>query len=62
MKNLKELVSKKLITVQSGNSIIKSYIGWDRLSSEIEEILNDLGYQLQIDFDEDRGMCYFYQK
>ena len=53
---------KKLITVQSGNSIIKSYIGWDRLSSEIEEILNNLGYQLKSDFDEDRGMCYFYQK
>jgi hypothetical protein len=62
MKNLKELVSKKLITVQSGNSIIKSYIGWDLLSSEIEEILNNLGYQLKSDFDEDRGMCYFYQK
>ena len=62
MKNLKELVSKKLITVQSGNSIVKNYIGWDRLSSEIEEILNNLGYQLKSDFDEDRGMCYFYQK
>ena len=62
MKNLKELVSKKLITVQSDNSIIKSYIGWNRLSSEIEEMLNNLGFQLKSDFDEDRDMCYFYQK
>ena len=62
MKNLKELVSKKLITVQSDNSIIKSYIGWNRLSSEIEEMLNNLGFQLKSDFDEDRGVCYFYQK
>ena len=62
MKNLKELVSKKLITVNNDNSVIKSYIGWYRLSSEIEEILNNLGFQLKSEFDEDRGMCYFYQK
>ena len=62
MKNLKELVSKKLITVNNDNSVIKSYIGWYRLSSEIEEMLNNLGFQLKSEFDEDRGMCYFYQK
>ena len=62
MKNLKELVSKKLITVNNDNSVIKSYIGWYRLSSEIEEILNNLGFQLKSEFDEDRGMYYFYQK
>ena len=62
MKNLKELVSKKLITVNNDNSVIKSYIGWYRLSNEIEEMLNNLGFQLKSEFDEDRGMCYFYQK
>ena len=60
MKNtLKELIDERVIT-QYG-SVVKSYIGWYRLPSDIEKVLYDEGYRLESEWDEDRGMYYYYK-
>ena len=60
MKNtLKELIDERVIT-QYG-SVVKSYIGWHRLPSDIEKVLDDEGYRLESEWDEDRGMYYYYK-
>ena len=59
MKNkLKKLIDSREIS-QYG-SVVKSYIGWYRLPSNIEDILFDMGFKLEMEWDDDRGMCYYY--
>lgn len=57
---LKKLIEEKVIAEY--NSIIKSYIGWDRLNSDHESMLFNNGFYLKNDWDEDRGMLYYYSK
>ena len=56
---LKELIDGRVIT-QYG-SVVKSYIGWYRLPSDIEKVLYDEGYRLESEWDEDRGIYYYYK-